>query len=674
MRSLTLKQRLLFTGVILAIAPLLAIGVVCWQQFQAISHTAVEGSRKMAASNLAQAGETAYTSVKSAEGDVVQSLHAARAALDSAGGLQFPRHRKTSWMATNQETRAQVKVSLPAVTIGTSPDRRHRATAAARKLLVDEVRDLTGATCTVFQRMNRDGDMLRISTSVLGPDGKRATGTFIPARSADGQANRVLAAVLAGKQYLGKALVVGSPYMTAYEPITASDGSVIGMLYTGVPEPLEAARLRERLSGMQVAQRGEVFALSPAGSYVFSTHEAAKAVVDQAARKEMVSLSTTHPDAPQTHHFRAGDGTAMIAHLRYFPSWNWLIGVAIPERDFLSSVDEMNGIAEKTRRLLVLVLLCSIAVSIGIWSRYATVISKRLTGLAARAHADGLKVFALARRITSASKQHMAGIEDQCVVLQNTSAQIQRVAKDIETRTSAAVTDSTACQQHAEGTKARLGEMRGSMESLNAANAKISGLMKTVDEIAFQSRILALNARIEAARAGEAGVSFAVVAEQFGTLAGRCAEAAASTTDFLTDSSKSTVAGMESLRALDAAITQMGRSANQIHSSLDQLQGTATDTVSASKEIEAALYRMRQVVGANQAEVERNAHGAQQMNQLAKSLNGATTELTEMVEGKSKAQAGPQLVRSAGKARQSRAERSAGAKAQANNRSARRAC
>ena len=136
--------------------------------------------------------------------------------LKRRGGADVQPGRLVQWQAKNQLDNTVTAIALPAVTVG-GEWLGQQADADVRVGVVDEVRDVVGARCTVFQRMNARGDMLRVATNVL-KDGKRAIGTFIPAVEPSGKENAVVAAVLGKQTFVGRAFVVDGWYATATSP------------------------------------------------------------------------------------------------------------------------------------------------------------------------------------------------------------------------------------------------------------------------------------------------------------------------------------------------------------------------------------------------------------------------------------------------------------------------
>lgn len=154
--------------------------------------------------------------------------------------------------------------------------------------LVDQVSQLTGATATVFQRI--DEGFLRISTNVMKLDGNRAVGTFIP------QASPVIQTVLKKDTFFGRAFVVNDWYLTAYEPIII-EGEVQGILYVGVKEK-DLSLLHEAVAEFHIGESGYAFAVDHDGNYSIhptltdQSHESPEFVDNAFVTERGIVLST----------------------------------------------------------------------------------------------------------------------------------------------------------------------------------------------------------------------------------------------------------------------------------------------------------------------------------------------------------------------------------------------
>lgn len=141
----------------------------------------------------------------------------------------------------------------------------------------------------------------------------------------------------------------------------------------------------------------------------------------------------------------------------------------------------------------------------------------------------------------------------------------------------------------------KMERMLAAMEEINSTSSEIANIIKTIQDISFQTNILSLNASIEAARAGEAGKGFAVVAGEVGNLANKTAEAAKSTTGLIETSVKAvkngTVIANETAEMLEMIVGKAAESANVVNEIADA-------SVKQAESIQSVLERMNGISAA----------------------------------------------------------------------------
>lgn len=139
------------------------------------------------------------------------------------------------------------------------------------------------------------------------------------------------------------------------------------------------------------------------------------------------------------------------------------------------------------------------------------------------------QVTSSAHTLSANTAQQATAVEELSATIHNISAKVLETTKSCED--SSALVVRTA--EHVESAVSEMENLRSAMDDITAASNEIDNIIKTIEDIAFQTNILALNASIEAARAGAAGKGFAVVANEVGNLAAKSAEAAHDTTELI---------------------------------------------------------------------------------------------------------------------------------------------
>ncbi len=378
--NLSLRTKLLVPAV-LALLPLAGItGLVVYLMRQA-GDVAVRECTALSAADLDHTlqGMTALcvTQQESLDQAVEVALRAAYEQVRLGGGLQFAPREEAEWEAVNQFSGAKSSIRLPQMLLGPRWLGQNRDPKMPSPV-VDDVMRLTGQTCTIFQRLNADGDMIRVCTNIE-KEGRRAIGTYIPRTNPDGTPNAVIDAVLRGETYRGRAFAVKSWYITAYAPLKSRDGRVIGVLYVGVPQE-SVASLRKSLESARVGRAGYAFVLDSKGNVVVGAHggnepplprEGADSLAGEVCR---AAVGLAPGEAAERRY--DGAGGRRVVRYAYYKPWDWVIGVNLPEEE----LDEAERhVGELSRRSTLLVAaIAAVAALAGVV--LGLVVARRITG------------------------------------------------------------------------------------------------------------------------------------------------------------------------------------------------------------------------------------------------------------------------------------------------------
>jgi methyl-accepting chemotaxis protein len=358
-----LKHKIMGLVCIAALLPVVVLLVLSEFQRNRISVMVIEELNELIRENIRQNAMDVYHTCQPAN-DFIQrqldyNLNVAGKILSLAGEVRLS-SEKIEWQATNQSTREVTSLLLPRMMLGGVGFSQNRDTSKP-SLVVDEVQRLVGGACTVFQRINEQGDMLRIATTVRGADDTRALGTYIPATEPDGSPNPVIASVLRRQIFRGRAYVVRDWYVTSYRPILDSRDEVVGMLFAGV-EQKRIEGLEDTIRNIRVGKTGNVYVVGGKGEFkgryiiadearregpsgIWDARDADGRQFGQSIVDKALALKPGQVDFERYRWKAATDSVprSKVAAVSYFEPWDWIIVASTFEDEFYEAHEQMQS-------------------------------------------------------------------------------------------------------------------------------------------------------------------------------------------------------------------------------------------------------------------------------------------------------------------------------------------
>jgi methyl-accepting chemotaxis protein len=255
--------------------------------------------------------------------------------------------------------------------------------------------------------------------------------------------------------------------------------------------------------------------------------------------------------------------------------------------------------------------------------------------------ADKLKVGAaqlanLSIQVSSAAQNLAEGASEQASSLEETSASLEEMSsmtKNNSTNAEKAKALSAQTRAAADAGSVDIQEMTSAMAEVKAASDNIAKIIKTIDEIAFQTNILALNAAVEAARAGEAGMGFAVVADEVRNLAQRSALAAKETSEKIENSIQKSHRGVQISEKVMTSLHGIVEKARQVDELVGGIALASKEQTEGIVQINTAVSHVDKVTQNNAATAEESAGAAEELSAQAVAMKGNVHELMVLVDG-----------------------------------------
>jgi methyl-accepting chemotaxis protein WspA len=663
---ISLRNKIYGLALVAAILPVLVLLLLMQHFRSSISQRAAREMTAMDVASLEQTARDTYGLCETANDLLLRrtgpNLVVARRILAERGGVAIGGGR-VQWQAVNQFTQGTTEVTLPRMVIGGTPATQSRSFQTPSPV-VDEIAQVTGSTISIYQRMNEQGDMLRVATTVAQADGTRAVGTYTPAIGPDGTPTAAVASVLRGEVSRGTSFVVNGWYVGAYEPLRDGAGRITGMLRVG--ESISSVEsVRRTIMNTVIGRTGHIVVIGckgeQRGRYIISLdgkrdgesiwdardptgNPIIQPLIEKAlssAKGEVFEASYPwqNPGDPKPRMKRAA--------LIYFEPWDWLIDVPAYEDEYMAPIQQVSSSAANllwgVTLAGVLSLFAVLAVAFFIGGRLSKPI-ELLTNLAGKvakgdlhgARADFLNLQAQedqkrSRRFDFPDEtgDMMASFQDMTETLGKLIGQVQR--SGIQVTTSG--TQITASARQLESTVA---EQAAATQEVSASSSEISAtsrdLLRTMSGVGEAVGEAAAQAESGQTELGEMETAMRELVKATGSISSRLgviSDRASKISTVVTTINK--VSDQTALLSLNAAIEaekagELGKGFSVVAREISRL---ADQTAVATQDIEAVVKEMQSAVSSGVMEMDKFS---EEVRRRVEEVNRIATALGRMIE------------------------------------------
>lgn len=464
--------------------------------------------------------------------------------------------------------------------------------------IVDDIMEQTNNHATIFC------DNLRIATTLVNDDGTRAVGTTMK----DAVYEQV---ITKGEMYQQETELFGAPYMATYMPITDKNGVVKGAFFTGSPMEENIKNIRTVIT-TNICIALAMIIISAMIVIPFVKRKISKPiqmVSRMAAEMEQGNLRNNTGITGKVERNEVGD----LAHAIYS-------AVRILDSYITDISDMMEAMSTGNFAYRPRVGYRGDFISIG---KSAVILNKKMRDVIGNINGSADEVYSGSSQISNVSAIIADGTTKQAAASQELAASIAEISDGITSNAENAERALKLSQHSIETVNSQneqIEDMLGAMANIESSTAEISNIIKSIEDISFQTNILALNAAVEAARAGAAGKGFAVVADEVRNLANKSADAVQSTASLIGRCVEAVNNGSDIANRTAEAMAAVIENTNETNRLIDDIANQTRKQEDAVHQVKNGIDQISEVVQQNSATAEECSASCQELNVQAQTL------------------------------------------------------